>query len=136
MGESFEKWFPQGDLDSVYDVENVALNHGISVYLIPDGLRKEFLKGQRILLHWDNFMCFQVSDESYREDCWASDRQDVWSFFVSSNSRYLQAYQKKSCLFPENALHFLIAGTNIIVDVLTTVFPDVEITTDIQVNDG
>ena len=124
----FETWVPQGNLDSIYDIENIELNDGLKVYLMPDGLRRDSLQGQKIVLHWDNFLCFQVSDESYREECWASDRENVWTFYVSADSPYLQAYKERSVLFPDKALHFLLVGTNLIVDVLALAFPQVVIT--------
>ena len=124
----FEPWLLRGNLDSIYDVDNIELNSGLKIYLIPDGVRRDSLQGQKIMLHWDNFLCFQVSDETYREDCWASDQKDVRTFYVSSDSPYLQAYKEKSVLFPDKALHFLLMGTNMIVDVLASTFPRVVIT--------
>ncbi len=128
MERTFETWAPAGDLAPAYDVESVTLRHGLSVCLIPDGVGREAWKGQRLLLHWDAFIGVQVSNETCREDCWVSNRQDAGTFFISADSRYLQAYRERSCLFPEHALHFLISGTDTIVDVLSSAFPDVAIT--------
>ena len=48
-------------------------------------------------------------------------------FYTSNNPDYIEAFKHKSPLFPDNAIHFLIVGTNTIIDVLAKEYPIVKV---------
>ena len=116
------RWYPADGLDTMYGVDDVRIGpDGLTVELIPDGENKD--KRKRIRLVWDSFVSYQVSTETYRDDCWVTSKNDAWSFFVSSNSQYLQSLRESCALFPHGARHFLIVGTNLIADIIAADLP-------------
>lgn len=128
MESTFIKWYPYPDLDTLYDVEDVFIGHeGFVFTLVPDGMRKEELEGQKILLSWPSIISYQISEELYREDCWIPSPESGWSFFQSRKSAYLEQFREKSAFFPEDAIHFLLVGTNLIADILSSYFPTVTV---------
>ncbi len=116
---------PADELDTMYDVHKVTLGKsGLTVIMLPDGQRKKASKG--IQLSWETFVSYQVTEESFRDDCWVAAPQDAWSFWVGEHSQYLQSFKSTSTLFPDRVLHFLFVGTNLIADILATGYPTIE----------
>ena len=112
MELSFERWLPEGAKPCFYDVQDVRFSDGVQVLLVA----KDHAP---LLLRWERYVCCHVSDEAYREDCWVSDPKDAWSFFVSEDSALLQAYRTGSCLPPEATRHYLLVGSDSVVDLLS-----------------
>ena len=90
MDRSFSRWRPgmppapggslKPALDSIYDLDGVSMGaDGFTFTMVPDGLRRWELAGQKILLTWEYILAFQITQETYREDCWVSQPEDAWS---------------------------------------------------------
>ena len=60
-------------------------------------------------------------------DCWGLYFEKDGRVYTAADSEYIRLFKEKSPLFPENALHFLLIGTNTVVDILMKGFPTVEI---------
>lgn len=118
---SFEKWMPVPNLGNRFDVSDVGWG---SVTLVLD---QEQPNGhiQRMQLIWEpsQIIAYHVTDETFRADCWGVDFENMGRFYVSRDSEYIEMLKQKSSLFPDNAIHFLIVGTDIIVDVLAKEYP-------------
>lgn len=126
QGDTFIHWFPvpASELDSSYDVYQVILGPvGVTVIMVPEGTRKNELKCMK--LSWESFIAYQVSEETFRDDCWVTTPQEEGAFFISKTSAYLQSFQNHSLLFPKDTIHFLLVGTNLIFDVLSSQYPSV-----------
>ena len=74
MEQTFEKWHPYDNLDTMYDVNDIWMGpDGYNLILLPDGKHKEKLEGQRLMFTWESIVSYQLSGERYREDIWISD---------------------------------------------------------------
>jgi len=121
---SFQRWLVSAADSGMYDVTEVHHGtDGLILILTPDGPDRKTRTPHRLRLVWETVLTYQISNETYREDCWISDPRDAWSFFVSRESSWLAACRAGSVLFPADALHFLIVGTDMIADVLAADFP-------------
>lgn len=119
MDQTFERWHPYHNLDTMYDVDDARIGpDGISFVLLPDGRRGKELEGQRLIFTWDSVVGYQLSQERYREDVWTADSEQAWSFWKSTGSSYLRDFRATSTLIPENAVHWLFVGTHLIGDVI------------------
>lgn len=128
MEQTFEKWHPYDNLDTMYDVDDIWMGpDGYTLILLPDGRHKEALEGQRLILTWESIVSYQLSQERYREDLWISDPQQAWSFWKSTDSAYLNAFRKRSALLPEGAVHWLFVGTNLVADVIADQPPKITV---------
>lgn len=126
--EQFQKWITIDNLGSAYDVENITCGDGISFTLVAD--KKRIAQGSVhcFQVTWDSshIISYNITDETYRADCWDLDFENNGRFYTSKNSDYIEGFKKKSPLFPEDAIHFLIVGTNTIVDVIAKDYPNVK----------
>ena len=128
MEQTFEKWHPYDNLDTMYDVDDIWMRpDGYTLILLPDGKYKEELEGQRLMLTWESIVSYQLSGERYREDLWISDSKQVWSFWKSTDSAYLNTLRERSSLLLEGAVHWLSVGTNLVVDVIAAQPPKVTV---------
>ncbi len=117
--DAFTRWIPVEGCDAVYDVEDVCISaDGLTVTMIPDDLDRKKRGSRKIKLTWPRFCAYQVSQETYREDLWIKDPQAAWTFYRSKASSLLEQFKRGSVLFSKNTVHFLLVGTNLIVDVL------------------
>ncbi|WP_458407410.1 hypothetical protein [Anaerotignum sp.] len=125
----FQKWIPTNNLGNAYDMESITWGNTISFTLVADKKRVAQDNIQRFQLEWNSshIISYHVTDETYRADCWGLDFENNGRFYTSNNSDYIETFQNKSPLFPDNAIHFLIVGTNTIVDVLAKEYPTVRI---------
>lgn len=124
--DMLQKWTPIDNLGKSYDVENIIWGaDGISFTLASSD--KHFDKDyiHRFRLTWDSshIISYHVTDETYRADCWDLDFENIGRFYISTDSDYIASLRQKSPLFPDNAIHFLIVGTDTIVDVLAMEYP-------------
>lgn len=124
--KTLEKWIPMIDVDKVYDIVNIQWNgDGICLELCPDDIKRENRSSKHLSVCWDNVICYQVTSESYRPDCWISNPTDAWTFFISSTSEYLASAKVNNPTLPNTIFHFAVIGTNIIVDVLAEKYPQI-----------
>lgn len=121
---SFEKWMPVPNFGNRFDVSDVGW--GVVTLVLdqkqPDG------DIQKMQLIWEpsQIIAYHVTDETFRADCWGLDFENMGRFYVSRDSEYIEMLKQKSSLFPDNAIHFLIVGTDIIVDVLAKEYPTIK----------
>ena len=123
----FQKWIPIDNLGIAYDVESITYGNTISLTLVADKKRVAQDNIHRFQLEWNSshIIAYNITDETYRADCWGLDFENNGRFYISNNSDYIEAFKHKSPLFPDDAIHFLIVGTNTTVDVLAKEYPTV-----------
>ena len=121
---SFEKWTPVPNLGNRCDVSDVGWG------VVTLGLDQKQPDGdiQKMQLIWEpsQIIAYHVTDETFRADCWDLDFENMGRFYVSRDSEYIEMLKQKSSLFPDNTIHFLIVGTDIIVDVLAKEYPTIK----------
>ncbi len=126
----FQKWIPLDNLGIAYDVDEIRWgDEGIAFTLISDGRQKGQGHLPKFQLIWDasHLISYHVTDESYRADCWGLDFENDGRFYVSHESEYIERFRQKSPLFPDAVIHFVIVGTNTVVDVLAKAYPKTRI---------
>lgn len=125
----FQMWIPTNNLGNAYDVESITWGNTISFTLIADKKRVAQDNIHRFQLEWNStqIIAYNMTDETYRADCWGLDFENNGRFYTSNNSDYIEIFKNKSPLFPDDAIHFLIVGTNTIVDVLAREYPTVRV---------
>ena len=115
----FISWeFPQ-ELKIAFDVEEIRWGtDGISFICISTA--KDEHRRIRFRIRWDggSLIAYHVTDETYRADCWGLDFEKDGRLYVAESSAYIDMLKQKSPLFPEQVFHFLIVGTDTIIDVL------------------
>lgn len=124
--KNFKIWIPHKDVDEVYDTEAVGFrDEGFVVLCIPDHFEGDKRSDYNVKLVWDDVVSYTVTDESYRPELWASESEvaEVWTFYISESSDCLNKFREKNYIVPEKTYHFLIAGTNLMVDVISPEFP-------------
>jgi len=123
------KWTPTDNLGIAYDVESMAWGDTISFTLVADKKRVAHDNIHRFRLEWDSsyIIAYNVTDETYRADCWGLDFENNGRFYTSTDSDYIEVFKNKSLLFSDDTVHFLIVGTNAIVEVLAKEYPAVRI---------
>lgn len=122
----FPKWTPDENVDWVYDVEQVRWRgEKFVLSLLPDHLDHEKRSKHRLEMAWQDVLCYQVTKESYRPDWWKSDPEQAWTFYVSQSSEFLKNFRKDNVLAPETVYHFVVVGTNFVVDILSDEYPTV-----------
>lgn len=125
--KSLTKWIPPIEVDKVYDIDGIQWDKcGIILQLSPDDIKRENRSSNHLSVHWDSVICYQVTCESFRPDCWISNPEDAWTFFVSSSSEYLTCAKKNNPTLPDTLFHFAVIGTNIIVDILAEKYPEID----------
>ena len=125
---ALEKWIPIDNLNNAYDLDEIKWGEdGISFVMILDGKQIEQNDIRRFSLTWDSshIISYHVTDETYRSDCWNLDFKNDGRFYIIKNSKYIEILKQKSPLLPDDVIHFLIVGTNTIVDVLAKAYPSV-----------
>lgn len=124
--KSLTKWIPPIEVDKVYDIDNIQWDKGgIILHLSPDDIKRENRSSNHLSVHWDSVICYQVTYESFRPDCWIPNPEDAWTFFVSSSSEYLTCARTNNPTLPNTLFHFAVIGTNIIVDILAEKYPEI-----------
>lgn len=125
----FQMWIPTNNLGNAYDVESITWGNTISFTLIADKKRVAQDNIHRFQLEWNStqIIAYNMTDETYRADCWGLDFENNGRFYTSNNSDYIEIFKNKSPLFPDDAIHFLIVGTNTIVDVLAREYSTVRV---------
>ncbi len=127
--ELFSKWVPTNNLGSAYDVESITWGDTICFTLIADKKRITQDAIRCFQLEWNasHIIAYNMTDETYRADCWGLDFENNGRFYISNHSDYIEVFKHKSPLFPKDTIHFLIVGTNTIIDVLAKEYPIVKV---------
>lgn len=126
--DSFRKWAPLPMLDSVYDIGHVAwTGDRIALELVPDHRDPALRSRHRILLTWEEPYLYQLSRQRLRTDCRLAEGQEHWSLFESRESAGLQQLKARDRQCPEGAIHFLVAGTNLVADIISGGYPMAEV---------
>lgn len=129
FSKDFEKWEINLNIDDVYDIDFVGFtDEGFIVILKTDHFIEEKRSNHKLKLKWDNIISYIVTDESYRPELWGdgSNLSDAYSFYISRDSDYLRKIKYKNYLVDERSIHFLIAGTNLNIDILSFEYPKIE----------
>ncbi|MBQ3048514.1 MAG: hypothetical protein IJC94_01015 [Oscillospiraceae bacterium] len=124
----FEKWNPTDNLGTHYDVEEIRYcEEGISFTVVTDGKKTADISGKfQIVWNFEDIISYHVTDETYRADCWGLDFENDGRFYISQRSDYIAELRKRSPLLPDNVIHFLIVGSNTVIDVLAKEYPTVK----------
>ena len=95
--EQFQKWIPIDNLGSAYDVENITWGDGISFTLAADKKRIAQDNVYCFQLTWDSshIISYNITDETYRADCWDLDFENNGRFYTSKNSDYIENFKKR-----------------------------------------
>lgn len=130
FNKNFKKWIPHKDVDEVYDMESAGFqrDEGFVVLLVPDHFEKDKRSEYNVKLVWDNVLSYMVTDESYRPEMWKSkenSNNEIWTFYVSESSDYLNAFRDENYLVPEKTYHFFICGTNLMIDIISHEYPTI-----------
>ncbi len=97
INERFQKWTPTNNLGSAYDVESITWGDTISFTLIADKKRVAQDRLHRFQLVWDSsqIISYNVTDETYRADCWGLDFENNGRLYISNTSDYIEAFKYK-----------------------------------------
>ena len=123
---SFVRWTPHPRTERMYDLDKVEFrDDGLVFTMLQDD---DWRHDHRLRLTWiwGTVISYQVSEETYREDCWCQPGEEPWCFFISDASPWLEEYRANSGFLPEDTRHYLLVGTNLIADVLADQPPRVE----------
>ncbi|MCB5855715.1 hypothetical protein LIR37_15240 [Flavonifractor plautii] len=122
----FIKWIPHSDVVAVYDMEDIGWrNEGFVLTLFPDDLDPAKRSKYNFEMVWQEVLCYQVTDERYRPDLWVSSPDEAWTFYTSESSEFLENFRKDNDLVPDTVYHFIVGGTNFVIDILSTEYPKV-----------
>lgn len=124
--ELYQKWTPIDNLTRTYDVDTIYWDtDGLSFELVADDRQAADEDIQRLKITWESsaVISYHVTDETYRSDCWQLDFVNNGRFYICKGSQYIERFREKSPLFPDNAIHFVLVGTNTIVDILAKDYP-------------
>ena len=124
--EVYQKWTPIDNLKRAYDVDGIYWDsEGLSFVLVVDDPQATLDDIQKLKFTWDSsaVISYHVTDETYRADCWQLDFVNNGRFYICNGSQYIERFREKSPLFPDNAIHFVLVGTNTIVDILAKDYP-------------
>lgn len=119
----FQKWEIDDIANVKFDVDNIAwTSAGLTFNIIPDESRSN--KSFQLIWETSSVISYHVTDETYRSDCWGLDFQTNGRFYATNTSTYIDEMRNKSPLFPAEAIHFTIVGTNTIVDLIAKSYPE------------
>ena len=125
--ELFQKWTPADNLGAFYDVENISYGNGIIISLAADPKRVSLEKIHHFQLVWNSgdVISYQVTDETYRSDCWGLEFENNGRFYTAKSSKYIDCIREKSPLVPDDIIHFTIVGIDTIIDVIAKNYPEI-----------
>ncbi len=120
----FTKWIPHENVDSIYDLETIGWrSEGFVLTLFPDHFDHNKRSECNLEMIWSKVLCYQVTEESYRPDWWKSTSDELWAFYISESSEFLKNFRKDNYLVPETVYHFVVLGTNFVMDILSEEYP-------------
>ena len=110
---SFVRWTPHPRTERMYDLDKVEFrDDGLVFTMLQDD---DWRHDHRLRLTWiwGTVVSYQVSEETYREDCWLPPGEEPWSFFVSDASPWLEEYRANSTLLLEGTRHYQIGRAHV-----------------------
>ena len=127
---NFKKWIPHEAVDEVYDVAKIGFGgeEGFVLLLTPTHFEENKRTELNLQLIWNNIFSYTVTDESYRPEMWADAQnspKEVWTFYISESSDYLNKLREHNYLIPEKTFHFFICGTDLMADIISDEYPTV-----------
>ena len=124
-----KKWIPAQNVAAVYDLDTIRCrSEGLVFTLVPDGPEVAKKKPLRLELIFQQILGYQVTSETYRQDLWIDDPKDAWTFFECENSPWVKHFREMSDLCPEIVHHYVLRGSNWIVEILSEDCPKVIMT--------
>ena len=105
--------------DGRYDIAEIKYNNDGITFILSDD--NHFNESFSIMWRHEHIISYTVTDETYRADLWNPGGR----FFKSADSEYINNFKVKSPLFPHNTVHYMIIGTNTVVDILSICEPEV-----------
>lgn len=127
---NYEKWIPLPDFEFVnkYDVYDFCLDDGLVVTLIADDFFSREKNDHKIKLVWGYFDSFSIIDEKHRDSLVHCDEPKThWTFYKTTSSEYIEFIKRDTVLLDENIIHFLLVGSNLVADILSPYYPEIEI---------
>lgn len=129
-GEGFLEWAPVDEFTKKYDIYNISWQTDSIVFVLVDKECKSAECQKKIELIWNlsDLISYHVTDETYREDCWGKTEEfnKEGRFFARKKSLYVDRMKAMSPLFPKDAIHFTIIGTNTVVDIIAKDYPEMK----------
>lgn len=126
ISEKMKKWIPAQNVAAVYDLDTIRWrSEGLVFTLAPDGPEVAKKEPHRLELIFQQILGYQVTSEIYRQDLWIDDPKDAWTFFEYENSPWVKHFREMSDLCPEIVHHFVLRGSNWIVEILSEDCPKV-----------
>lgn len=124
----FQKWDNQIIDTNQFDVQKISWEETGFVVSLISYEQQQNKKKDRIHLVWDpsQVISYHVTDETYRPDCWGVDFHREGRLFATRESEYIEIFKKLSPLVPDEVIHFIIIGTDTIVDLLVKSYPEVQ----------
>ncbi len=122
----FERWHPFDNLARMYHFDKVE--HGIELTVklkIAQGYGDKD-SARQLQISFSRYSSYMVTDESYSDGFWSSDPTDVWTFYRSYDSPYINYLKESSMLFADtvkNATHYAFVTTESVVHVVSDVPP-------------
>lgn len=125
----FEKWYPYSNLHNVYYVDRLECVDGLSILLCSENWRKEAYPHHKISLHWESFLSFTFTEESFCMPWWISSSSPTkaWTFYKNTTSEDIENLRTNSHLCPELLYHFVIVGSSEVVHIISAENPIVSI---------
>lgn len=124
-----KKWIPAQNVAAVYDLDTIRWrSEGLVFTLAPDGPEVAKKEQHRLELIFQQILGYQVTSETYRQDLWIDDPKDAWTFFECENSSWVKHFREMSDLCPEIIHHYVLRGSNWIVEILSEDRPKVIMT--------
>ena len=121
-----KKWIPAPNVAAVYDLDTIRWrSEGLVFTLVPDGNDATKIGPHRLELIFQQIFGYQVTSETYRQDLWIDDPKDAWTFFECENSSWVKHFREMSDLCPEIVYHYVLRGSNWIVEILSEGRPKV-----------
>lgn len=129
---NFIKWIPDDDVIPMYDLLDFGFdktNGEFFVIIIPDYYKIDNDNIPNIKISWHTIVANMISNESYRADTWIGKDDEVWCFYKSSSSDFLNFCcndTKSEHLEKKDVTHYLLICSNWIIDILSTDEPIIQ----------
>lgn len=124
--KKLKKWIPAPNVAAVYDLDTIRWrSEGLAFTLIPDGHDAAQKEQHRLELIFQQILGYQATSETYRQGLWIDAPKDAWTFFECENSPWVKHFREISDLCPEIVHHYVLRGSNWIVEILAEDRPKV-----------
>lgn len=70
---------------------------------------------EKIILEWTDIYSYVLTNETYREDLWISDKKEYWPFYKAENSEYINYFKNINSRYRDDeVIHFMIIGEEVL----------------------